>query len=88
MKATQTKRLVDYLAYHQGASSLEITLAIGCVNVTGRVSDARKEGHKIDAVRDGKGVYRYWLRIPKPVDAGEHDVIPSFKPDDIPGLAL
>jgi hypothetical protein len=66
---SQTDRLVDLLERAPGASSLEITLAIGCVNVTGRVSDARKAGHNIEAVRDERGVFRYYLR-PK-VTTGE-----------------
>jgi hypothetical protein len=45
---TQTARLLDYLANHPGATSLEITLALGIVNVTGRISDLRKEGHRIE----------------------------------------
>jgi hypothetical protein len=58
---TQVERLVAYLREHQGASSLEITLAIGCVNVTGRVSDARAAGHVIECKRVAS-VHRYWLR--------------------------
>ena len=61
----QTDRLVRWLHENPGASSLEITLAIGCVNVTGRASDARKEGHVIRAARVD-GVWRYHL-IERPV---------------------
>lgn len=63
--ATQVDRLIAYLREHQGASSLEITLAIGCVNVTGRVSDARAAGHVIDCKRVA-GVFRYTL-VEQPV---------------------
>lgn len=38
---TQRDRLLRYLIDHPGASSLEITLALNVVNVTGRVSDIR-----------------------------------------------
>ena len=60
MKGTQTARLLDYLRTHQGATSLEITLAIDCVNVTGRVSDLRSQGYTIDC-RKERGRDRYYL---------------------------
>lgn len=47
----QTDRLIRFVREHPGATSLEITLGIGCVNVTGRVSDARAEGHVIECRR-------------------------------------
>ena len=46
---TQTARLIAYLRDHPEATSLDITLAVGIVNVTGRVSDARAAGISIDA---------------------------------------
>lgn len=59
---TQSARLYAYLREHPGASSLEVTLDLGIVNVTGRVSDLRAEGiavrcrtRSVDH-RDG-----YWL---------------------------
>lgn len=58
---TQVRRLLAYLRANPGASSLEITAALAIVNVTGRISDARAEGHVIDAVRIA-GVWRYSLR--------------------------
>ena len=54
---TQTNRLVTYLRYNPGASSYSITLACRIVNVTGRVSDARAQGHVIDAIRGEDGVF-------------------------------
>jgi hypothetical protein len=63
---TQTERLVRFLRANPGASSLELTTALRLVNVTGRVSDARKEGHDIEAVRI-EGVFRYYLREKQPV---------------------
>jgi len=48
---TQTDKLVRFLRDNVGATSLEITLACGIVNVTGRVSDARAEGHVIECRR-------------------------------------
>ena len=62
---TQADRLLRYLLANPGASSLEVTMALGVVNVTGRVSDLRAAGHAIEAKRDARGVYRY--RVVRPV---------------------
>ena len=62
---TQSERLLRYLRANPGASSLEITQALALVNVTGRVSDLRKDGHVIEAVRVG-GVFRYTV-VEQPV---------------------
>ena len=62
---TQTDRLLRFLHENPGSSSLEITLGLGIVNVTGRISDLRKAGHEVEAIRDSKGVYRYVL-VEKP----------------------
>lgn len=60
---TQTDKLVRFLHDNQGATSLEITLACGIVNVTGRVSDARAEGHVIECLRRvGDHRQAYYLR--------------------------
>jgi len=56
---TQADRLLAYLRTHPGASSLEITLALRIVNVTGRVSDLRAQGHVIHAWRAESGTWRY-----------------------------
>lgn len=57
---TQTERLVGLLT-DRDMTSLELTMA-GCgVNVTGRVSDARAKGHRIDVYRDDRGRFRYHL---------------------------
>ena len=61
MKRTQVDRLVAYLREHPGASSLDLVLELGILNTTGRISDARKEGHVVDCKKVG-GVFRYWLR--------------------------
>ena len=66
---TQTERLVEYLRHHPGASSLDIIQACQIVNTTGRISDARQAGHRIDAVRDDRGVWRFYLKEPEPVGA-------------------
>jgi hypothetical protein len=67
---TQTDRLQAYLSSHPGSSSLEITLAIGCVNVTGRVSDLRAKGVEVQARRDRDGVFRYRIVEPGQLEAG------------------
>jgi hypothetical protein len=61
---TQTDRLIRWLRANPGASSIEITVALRLPNVTGRVSDARAEGHVIDAVRGSDRTWRYYLREP------------------------
>jgi hypothetical protein len=48
---SQTDRVVRFIRANPGASSWEITLATGAVNVTGRISDARAEGHLIECKR-------------------------------------
>lgn len=64
---TQTERLVAYLRTHPEATSLEVTLACGIVNVTGRVSDARAAGHDIRCERRSDGRQGYVLVEPEPV---------------------
>jgi hypothetical protein len=56
---TQTQRLIAFLREHPEATSLDITLAVGIVNVTGRISDARASGISIECVRrfDGRQGY-------------------------------
>ena len=56
---TQCYRLFHYLKEHPGASSLEVTLALDIVNVTGRVSDLRAEGIEVVCAkrRDGRDGY-------------------------------
>jgi hypothetical protein len=61
---SQTDRLVQFLRANPGVSSLELTVALRLVNVTGRVSDARTEGYVIDVVRGSDRVFRYYLREP------------------------
>jgi flagellar basal body rod protein FlgF len=61
---TQTERLIEYVRSHPEASSLDITLACGIVNVTGRVSDARAQGVDIVCVRRFDGRQGYVVREP------------------------
>ena len=60
---TQTQRLVRYLREHPGATSMDLMRALNVVNTTGRISDARKEGHVIECVRED-GRFRFYLREP------------------------
>lgn len=60
---TQTERLLTYLRQNPGISSLEITLALRIVNVTGRISDLRAAGHVIDCREDKTGTARYYLVV-------------------------
>lgn len=60
MKSTQADRLLEYLEEHPGASSMEITLALRIVNVTGRISDLRATGVRVEDRRED-GVHRYYL---------------------------
>lgn len=62
---SQVERLLELLAIRD-MSSLELTLAGVGVNVTGRVSDARKAGHRIEVYRDSRKVFRYHL-VTEPV---------------------
>ena len=66
---TQTERLIRHLRANPGATSLEITLATGCVNVTGRVSDARSEGYVIECRKRTDKRQGYWI-----VEAGQREL--------------
>ncbi len=68
-KVTQPVRLLAYLRTHPEASSREITIACDIVNVTGRVSDLRKQGIDVQCVRrfDGKDAY---IVVEEPVQMG------------------
>ncbi len=56
---SQPDRLYRYLRENPGASSLEVTIALGIVNVTGRVSDLRAEGIPVVCAKrkDGRDGY-------------------------------
>ena len=63
MKEPQHVRLLRYLSGHPGASSLEVTLALGIVNVTGRISDIRAmDGFDVDCRKRDDGRQGYWVR--------------------------
>ena len=62
----QPMRLLRWLRDHNGASSLEITQALFLVNVTGRISDLRAAGYRIDCRRAPDGKDRYFLAESRP----------------------
>jgi len=64
-------RTLRYLRDHQGASSLEITRDLYVVNVTGRISDLRAAGYKVECRKGTDGRDRYFVVEPKPVTTGE-----------------
>lgn len=71
----QPARLLRWLRDHPGATSLEITQALYVVNVTGRVSDLRKAGYRIDCRRDPNGRDAYFVVEPRPVTQGEQQAM-------------
>lgn len=68
---SQAARLLRWLRANPGASSLEVTLALGVVNVTGRVSDLRAAGFVVECRKGADGRDRYYVLEPRPVDRGE-----------------
>lgn len=64
---TQTDKLERYLRHHPGASSLEITIDLGIVNTTGRVSDLRARGLDVVCRKRADGRDGYVIVDPEPV---------------------
>jgi hypothetical protein len=64
MKRTQTDRVIEFIQDHPAATSWEITVATGTVNVTGRISDARAAGVDIVCERREDGRQGYRVREP------------------------
>lgn len=67
---SQAARLLAWLRANPGSSSIEVTMALRIVNVTGRISDLRARGVVVEC-RSVEGVDRYFIREPRPVDRGE-----------------
>lgn len=59
---TQVERLIAWLRANPGSSSLEITIGLRIVNVTGRVSDIRRIPGLDVECKTVDGVSRYFLR--------------------------
>jgi hypothetical protein len=57
---TQVERLVRYLRSHPGATADDIFRNCGIPKYTSRISDARKQGYKIECLRE-EGLNRYYL---------------------------
>jgi hypothetical protein len=64
-------RLLRWLRSNPDSSSIEITMALRIVNVTGRVSDLRRAGYVVECRKDAERVDRYRVVEPRPVTAGE-----------------
>lgn len=67
MTQTDTARVVQYLREHPGSSVMEVRFDLFISNVTARMSDARAEGIKFAKWRDERGIYRYSVVEPEPV---------------------
>lgn len=63
-------RTLRFLREHPGASSLDITRELLVVNVTGRISDLRAAGYKVECRKRPDGYDGYVVVEPKPVTAG------------------
>ena len=71
---TQNERLLDALtrAGTRGATSWELTVPNRIMNLTGRISDLRKQGHQVECWRQadsesGAQVFRYRLIPHQPI---------------------
>ena len=68
---SQAARLLRYLREHPGASSLEIVRDLSIVNTTGRVSDIRAAGYRVDCRKRPDGRDGYVVVEAAPVTRGE-----------------
>lgn len=50
-KPTQAKRVLDYMRDFGSITQLEALRDIGCMRLASRISELRKEGHKIESER-------------------------------------
>jgi len=50
-KPTQAKRVLDYMRDFGGITQLEALHDIGCMRLASRISELRKQGHKIESER-------------------------------------
>ena len=46
-KATQAKRILDYMGENGGITQLEALSELGCMRLASRISDLRRQGHGI-----------------------------------------
>lgn len=64
---TDTERVVDWFVEHPGSSVMDVRFGTFISNVTARMSDARAEGYAFEKWRDDRGVWRYRVILPEPV---------------------
>lgn len=67
VRGTDTDRVVQWFREHPGSSVMDVRFGLFISNVTARMSDARDVGVKFHKWRDDKGVYRYRVVDPEPV---------------------
>lgn len=67
---TDTLRVVDWFLEHPGSSVMDVRFGTFISNVTARMSDARELGYEFEKWRDERGVYRYRVIVPDPVQVG------------------
>ena len=87
---TQNARLLRFLDLNPdtGVTSLDIVRMLGILNTTGRISDLRAQGHRIDCVRrNGRFFFRHVqpaerLEYCAPEEIAEHCLAGL---DDCPG---
>ncbi len=60
---TQNRRLLEFLAWNNHASTLEVIRATNILNLTGRVSELRAKGIDIDCRQEGT-IFYYSLMEP------------------------
>jgi hypothetical protein len=61
-RKSQTQRILDLLKSRPNGYYTNVDLNLIAFNYTMRVSELRKEGHKIEAVYEKPGVYRYFYK--------------------------
>ena len=73
---TQAERVVRFIADNPGCTILDLTRGLDpfVANVRARISDARKDGHRIECRRRGDGVNGFWV-MPQRVYDGDQAVL-------------
>lgn len=60
----QTKEIIEYMRIHGSITPIDALNVCGCFRLAARISDLKKQGHKIEMVmeeRNGKRFARYYL---------------------------
>ncbi len=60
---TQSERILRFIRDNPGCTTMDLTLGLApfVSNPRARISDLRDAGHRIEAKRVGRGVWRYHL---------------------------